>query len=514
MSALFTRITAIKNKPRTIRFQLLLSVNITLSIALICLLILQYHREMQNATDQMRTGLNDESIAIQSAVSHLIQDHSHGDVQGYIDRVCSEMRKSASPGHQIIVSMHGTYLKAGNSSPESRSILSQYDFSKPQSIQWNEFSQHQLVVGHQSGEEASVFVIETLKNVRRAIRKKVLIQLAVLGILGLLAAGIVNYVLLKIVGRPLSQLLKTVENITSGQLGAVAPSFSSSEMNQLSTAINSMSMSLKENDRDRHHQMEKARKIQQYLLPHGVQISGLETAHIFEPADSVAGDYYDFLPLSDGSWLICIADVSGHGVPAAMGAAMLKSLLLAASEKSPFDLIRIIKEVNRQFAATILPGNFASMFLARWKPESRALSWVSAGHLPGILIRDSGSLDSLKSTGLLIGLDANAEWEQLDTVLSPGDRILLFSDGVTESANSQGGLFGLARLTSWFSLVNERPLIVAIMKINEVIAEWRCNSSPNDDLTLLALKCELVPYLKNSEHQASTVYEEVQSVSQ
>ncbi len=131
MSALFTRITAIKNKPRTIRFQLLLSVNITLSIALICLLILQYHREMQNATDQMRTGLNDESIAIQSAVSHLIEDHGHGDVQGYIDRVCSEMRKSASPGHQIIVSMHGTYLKAGGSSPESESILSHYDFSKP-----------------------------------------------------------------------------------------------------------------------------------------------------------------------------------------------------------------------------------------------------------------------------------------------------------------------------------------------------------------------------------------------
>tara|TARA_R110002095_G_scaffold203584_1_gene185628 strand:- start:246 stop:1478 length:1233 start_codon:yes stop_codon:yes gene_type:complete len=409
--------------------------------------------------------------------------------------------------------MHGTYLKAGNPSSESRSILSHCDFSKPQSIQWDEFNQHQLVVGHQSGEEASVFVIETLNNVRRAIRRKVLVQLAVLGILGLVAAGIVNFVLLKIVGRPLSQLLKTVENITSGQLGAVAPSFSSSEMNQLSTAINSMSMSLNENDRDRRYQMEKARKIQQYLLPHGVHIPGLETAHIFEPADSVAGDYYDFLPLSDGSWLICIADVSGHGVPAAMGAAMLKALLLAASEKSPFDLIRIMKEVNRQFAATILPGNFASMFLARWKPELRALSWVSAGHLPGILIRDSGSLDSLKSTGLLVGLDANTDWEQVDTVLSPGDRILLFSDGVTETANSQGGLFGLARLTSWFSIVNERPLSVAIMKINEVIAEWRCNSSPNDDLTLLALKCESAPYLKKSEDQASTVYEEVQTFS-
>ncbi|HAH47847.1 SpoIIE family protein phosphatase [Gimesia sp.] len=514
MSVLFARIARFKNQPRTIRFQLLFSVNLTLSIALAGILILQYHREIENATAEMRTGLHDEAIAIQSAVSHLIQDHQDHDVQSYINKVCSEMRKSASPGHRIIVSLNGKYIQTGGASADSKAILSEFDFSNPESFDLDEFQKHQLVIGYQPGKEASVFVIETLKNVRRSIRSKVMVQLAVLGALGMIAAGIVNLVLLKIVDRPLNQLLKTVEDITSGNLDAVSPGFTSSEMNLLSTSINSMSAALKENDRDRRSQMEKARKIQQYLLPHGVEISQFETAHIFEPADSVAGDYYDFLPLSDGSWLICIADVSGHGVPAAMGAAMLKSLLLAASEKPPFDPVTIMNEVNRQFTASILPGNFASMFLSRWKPESHNLTWVSAGHLPAILKRTSGTLELLKSTGLLIGIDLKAEWEQKNTILSPGDRILLFSDGVTETANTEGTLFGIERLTNLFTQRTNRSLIAEIMQINEAIAEWRFNASPNDDLTLVALQCESASNLKSSNHQASAVYEEVKTFSQ
>ncbi|MFI4848958.1 MAG: PP2C family protein-serine/threonine phosphatase [Gimesia chilikensis] len=512
MSVLFARIARFKNQPRTIRFQLLLSVNLTLSIALAGLLILQYHREIEHATAQMRTGLNDEAIAIQSAVSHLIQDHTdhqNRDVQSYINKVCSEMRKSASPGHRIIVSLNGKYIQTGGTTPDSKAILSEFDFTNPESFNLADFQQHQLVIGYKPGKEASVFVIETLKNVRRAIRTKVLVQLAVLGALGLIAAGIVNLVLLKFVGRPLNQLLKTVEDIRSGNLDTIAPGFTSSEMNLLSSSINSMSAALKENDRDRRTQMEKARKIQQYLLPHGVQISQLDTAHIFEPADSVAGDYYDFLPLSDGSWLICIADVSGHGVPAAMGAAMLKSLLLAASETPPFDPVTIMTEVNRQFTASILPGNFASMFLARWEPESQTLTWVSAGHLPGLLQKKSGALEALKSTGLLIGIDLNAEWEQKTTRLSPEDRILLFSDGVTESTNAEGTLFGVDRLTDLFSHRSDSSLLTEIMRINETIAKWRSNASPNDDLTLVALECQTVKELNQSKDRSSRENEEL-----
>lgn len=483
------------NKPpsrknlRTIRFQLLLAVNVTLGVALTGLLLWQYEREMEEVVTEKHSGLNDEAIAIHAAVRHLIQDHGTPDVQSYINCVCQQMRKSTSPEHHIIVRLNGKIIQTKPHSPKTAGILSEIDSTVTEGKRWIDFGKLELIVGHHTDDNISVFVSENLKNVRHAIRRKVLIQLAILGTLGLLAACVVNVVLLQIIGAPLNQLLKTVEKISSGDLEAEAPTFKSYEMNQLSMAINSLSQTLNENDRERRHQMEKAKKIQQHLLPNGIQIPSLVTACVFEPADTVAGDYYDFLPLEDGSWLICVADVIGHGVPAAMGAAMLKSLLMAASELPPYDPANLLQEVNQRFAAAMLPGNFASMFLARWKPDTNEFSWASAGHLPGIMLEKSGCLDSLESTGMLMGLDAGTDWEQRSTFLSTGDRILLFSDGVTETRSPNGELFGQERLTAWFSRCSVLSLQSTVMRIIEILIEWRGESVLSDDLTLVILQC-------------------------
>ncbi len=478
-----------RKRPRTIRFQLLLAVNVILGVALAGLLLWQYEREMEEAVMKKRSGLNDEAIAIHAAVRHLVQDHGTRDVQSYINDVCQQMWNSTSPGHHIVVRLKGKVLQTKPDSPKVAEILSAIDSTAAKSKRWNDFGKLELIVGHHTEDGIIVLVSENLKNVRRAIRRKILVQLAILGTLGLLAACVVNVVLLQIIGAPLSQLLKTVENISSGDLESEAPTFKSYEMNQLSLAINSMSQSLNENDRERRQQMEKARNIQQHLLPNGIQIPGLATACVFEPADTVAGDYYDFLPLADGSWLICVADVIGHGVPAAMGAAMLKALLMAASELSPYDPANLLQEVNQRFAATMLPGNFASMFLARWKPDTNEFSWASAGHLPGIMLEKSGRLDSLKSTGTLMGLDSGTVWEQRTTFLSTGDRILLFSDGVTETRSPNGELFGQERLTAWFSCCSVLSLQSTVMRIVEILIEWRGESVLSDDLTVVVLQC-------------------------
>tara|TARA_R110002111_G_scaffold211705_2_gene275186 strand:+ start:429 stop:2012 length:1584 start_codon:yes stop_codon:yes gene_type:complete len=478
-----------RKNPRTIRFQLLLAVNVTLGVALAGLLLWQYEREMEEVVTEKRSGLNDEAIAIHAAVRHLIQDHSTRDVQSYINCVCQQMRKSTFPEHHIIVRLKGEIIQTKPQSPKTAEILSEIDSTATEGKRWNDFSELELIVGYHTDDNLSVFVSENLRNVRRAIRRKVLVQLAILGTLGLLAACVVNVVLLQIIGAPLNQLLKTVEKISAGDLEAEAPTFKSYEMNQLSKAINSLSQILNENDRERRHQMEKAKKIQQHLLPSGIQIPGLVTACVFEPADTVAGDYYDFLPLEDGSWLICVADVIGHGVPAAMGAAMLKSLLMAASELPSYDPANLLQEVNQRFAAAMLPGNFASMFLARWKPDTNEFSWASAGHLPGIMLEKSGCLDSLKSTGMLMGLDAGTDWEQRSTFLSTGDRILLFSDGVTETRSPDGELFGQERLTAWFSRCSVLSLQSTVMRIIETLIEWRGESPLSDDLTLVVLQC-------------------------
>lgn len=477
------------HRPRTIRFQLLLAVNLSLGLAFIGLLILRYEREMSDEVREKQASLNDEAIAIHAAVRHLSHDHNSKAVQSYIDTVCRQMRQTSSPGHHIVVRLNDDLLLAhGHGAPtaeERQDVKATAAGGDPMSA----LEQRGLVSGSHNGDGIGVVVSESLVNIRRAIRRDVLMQLAVLSLLGLLAAGVVSVVLLKIVSAPLDRLLVTVKQIAAGQLGVESPAFGSREMQQLSAAINSMSQALHENDRERRYQMEKAQQIQQHLLPNGVQIPGLQTAHVFEPADTVAGDYYDFLPLPDGSWLVCVADVTGHGVPAAMGAAMLKSLLMAATEQPPFEPQFVLAEINRRFATTVLPGNFASMFLGRWQPESGELSWASAGHEPGIVLTRSGRLDQLSSTGLLLGIDADAAWKQLSVQLTDGDRVLLFSDGATETRSPDGELFGREQLTARFSQCDSLTPQQSLKRIGEQLDLHRFEGPLTDDLTLVILQC-------------------------
>lgn len=473
-------------RPQTIRFQLLLAVNLTLGAAFIGLLVLRYEREMNEEVREKQAGLNDEAIAIHAAVSHLSRDHNAQAVQSYIDTVCRRMCEKGAPDHHIVVRLKDETLQAHGhleATPETLEAAAAGMNSADTAEQLG------LVAGSHNADDIGVIVSESLVNIRRATRRDVLTQLVVLAILGLVAAGVVSLVLLRIVSAPLDQLLATVEQIAAGELGVESPECGSREMQQLSAAVNSMSRTLQSSDDERRAQMKKAQRIQQHLLPNGIQIPGLQTGHVFEPADTVAGDYYDFLPLPDGSWLICVADVTGHGVPAAMGAAMLKSLLLAACEQPPFEPQAVLTEINRRFAITVLPGNFASMFLGRWQPESRELSWASAGHEPGVLLTESGRLDQLSSTGLLLGIDPDAEWQQRSVTLAEGDRVLLFSDGATETRSPDGDLFGRELLTARFSQFSSLTPEAALKRIGELLDVHRVEGPQSDDLTLVLLHC-------------------------
>ncbi|MCA9108416.1 MAG: SCO family protein, partial [Planctomycetaceae bacterium] len=220
-------------------------------------------------------------------------------------------------------------------------------------------NEHGVIVGSDFRDGTTVIISEELANIRRDIRRDVLLQLGALGVLGVVSAGIVNLVLLRIVAVPLRQLQDIMDDIGGRNFGAQTSPRGSLEMQQLVEAVNAMSHRLLESDRQRQQQMRTAKQIQEYLLPNGQQIPGLQATHLFDPADNVAGDYYDFLPFGDGSWLICVANVTGHGVPAAKGAAMLKSMLLTVTEQAPADPVAILNWLNRWFVHTILPGQFS-----------------------------------------------------------------------------------------------------------------------------------------------------------
>ena len=479
-----------KRQPRSISSQVLLAVNLPIALMLCGLLVLQYHREMTQAVAEKRASLNDEAIAIHASVSHLANTHGDRAVQEYIDSVSERMRATWSPHHHIVVRVRKKLLVDRHSRAESCRMLIEDHFGDSPESEGELLRATKHVPGEYSNGEIAVKVSETTDLIRRSARRDILLQLGVLATLGLLAALFFNLMLLRLLGRPLKQLLSVVANISNGQLGVQAPRLRSREMDVLATGINSMSTRLANADQNRRLQMMQAKQIQQHLLPNGVDVPRLQTAHVFEPADEVGGDYYDFLPLRDGSWLICLADVTGHGVPAAMGAAMLKTLLLAESERNIFDLPSAMANMNNRFADTILPGNFASLFLGRWCPKSLELTYANAGHEPAVLLRSTGEVDYLESTGMLLGIDSSEQWEEKCVHLCHCDRLLLFSDGATETHDSEGRMFGRSRLVDALVQNADCGPSLAVVNVDRSVSEFRGDSPPFDDLTLVLLKCD------------------------
>jgi serine phosphatase RsbU (regulator of sigma subunit) len=248
-----------------------------------------------------------------------------------------------------------------------------------------------------------------------------------------------------------------------------------------------MSRSLAEDERRRTALMREAHAVQQHLLPRAVDIPGLQTATLFLPAEGVAGDYYDFLPLRDGTWVICIADVMGHGVPAAMGAAIFKTLLTTAVEQHvrPAEVLDFI---NRRFSQALPTGYFASAFVGRWLPDGRLLEYSSAGHVPGLLWGASGTTRTLPSTGLFVGLDERAVWETERCSIGCREQLLLFTDGVTEALSPSHELFGMERLVSCLDPRRDCPPDETVQVIRQAVAEHHGGRPWSDDCTLLVLE--------------------------
>lgn len=475
--------------PQSIGSRLLVVVNSLLAITLCGLLMWQYEYQMEQAVREKRSSLTDEAIALHAAVAHLSIAHEASSIQRYIDTVCQQMRNAWSPHHHISIRFGDTQLSDTETHFGKCAQLAGVDLRR-QTFTAGGTRSTRHISGDHVTDDLSVVVSETVENIRRAARMDILTQFAIFVGMGVIATVTVNVVLLRLVDRPLKNLLAVVEQISVGHLGARAPAFHTREMRQLASGINSMAHTLYEDDKARRLQMQKAREIQQHLLPNGVTLPHLQTAHAFEPADDVGGDYYDFLPVSDGTWLICLADVTGHGVPAAMGAAILKTLLVAESGSNPFELRAALKNINCRFANATLPGNFASMFLGRWNPKNLELTYACAGHEPAILLRASGRSEDLESTGLLIGIDTNADWELVTVQLSHEDRLLIFSDGATESQDKEGRLFGRSQLCQTLASMSDSSLSSAVTALCRKVAEHRGNDPAHDDLTLVLLACD------------------------
>lgn len=471
---------------RPIHRQVLITVNLPLLVLIVAFLSYDYSHVMRERLKEKHITLEEEAHTILPAV-HQLHHYGVEATQQYIDAICAVMQSEHSPGHHIAVQLPGTMLQATSHGRASPEMLTALQHAADSSSHRASLDGTELIVGLAKKANVVVYVTETLSVIKHTVRWQVISRLVVLFFAFLLAAMLVNIALLRSVTQPIQQLVTTVQQIGNGQLGVRAGSFRNAELDYLAAEIDSMSTALAAADRDHKSHMAKARDIQQHLLPKDVSIPGLRIAHLFQPADEIGGDYYDILPLQDGSWLVCVADVTGHGIPAALSAAMLKTLVLHAVEShaSPAELL---EAVNRKFIAVSLLEDFVSMLLLRVDTHAGRMQYASAGHEPGWLIPGSNQLQELPSTGLLLGIDEEATWREIEIDAAKGDRLIALTDGVSETFNAQGEIYGRSRLSILLQESSRLTIEQTAHRIDQALRTHRHATRQHDDITAVLLE--------------------------
>jgi len=318
-----------------------------------------------------------------------------------------------------------------------------------------------------------------------------LFQYILFGIVGIGSGIILALLVSKRISAPIREIVTDVHQIADGDLDHTIRSMHTLEFTELETSMNLMIQKIKEYSEEierKRSEMLVASKIQQSIIPASFPVpEGFDIAAITIPALEVGGDFYDIFSRHDTSVTLVLADVAGKGVPAALFMALSRTIIriLTRWPGSPAGIIRSSNSIFIEDSGSV---SFVTLFFGVLDAQSCILRYVNAGHNPPVLYRAERKLSTLEPTGPVIGLLDDPDYSEGSVTLSPGDVLVIYSDGVTEAMDPDGKLFTEERL---YEVIQQHHLSSAEGLMQAIVLAVRtfAGTAPqSDDLTLIVVK--------------------------
>ena len=231
-----------------------------------------------------------------------------------------------------------------------------------------------------------------------------------------------------------------------------------------------------------------AYEIQRNLLPESdPAVNGYDIAGSSTPAQTVGGDYYDFIDINNGRWAICLGDVSGKGIPASLLMANLQATLRGQT-LSNLDVDQLVTHANAHMYRSTGDERFVTLFYSELDLNTHKLVYCNAGHEQPIRISADGEISRLETTGIAVGVLDSYPFTKADITMQPGDTIVIFTDGVTDATNKSKEMFEYHRLEETVKKHKDEPAVTMIESIFGAVKEHVGDADQFDDLTLIVIK--------------------------
>jgi len=341
------------------------------------------------------------------------------------------------------------------------------------------------------------FSMRKTENAINSLRKRLILMMSILLLITVLLLNRVTAFMMK----PLDYLHNGVDRVSKGDLSYTIKIRSEDEIGDLAKAFNKMTadlneyiINLKETTATKERiqsELNVGKEIQHRMLPHVFPAfpdrKEFDIFAIMEPAKEVAGDFYDFFFVDKEHFCFIISDVSGKGVPSALFMVITKTLLQAEARRN-YPLNEVVANVNNALSKNNETAMFATTFIGLLNVNTGELQLVNAGHNPPIIGNDQKGYNFIDvDQNIALGIFEDFKFTANKMKINPGDKILLYTDGITEAFNEAGEQFSEERLLEIMNNEKNETSQQLVTNIRQEIKKFVKNAEQSDDITILAV---------------------------